>query len=132
MCAVRSIETLFQDLRYGARTLLKNPGFALIAALTLALGIGADTAIFSFVNALLLRPLKGVSDPEQLVLVVTTFNNRTFDQLSYPNYLDYSQQNTTLSGLAMYQHVPMSLSEERNAELIKGAMVTGNYFETLG
>ncbi len=120
---------MIQDLRYGVRMLLKNPGFTLIAVLTLAFGIGANTAIFSVVNALLLRPPSGVEQPEQLVLV--TWESSGLGP-SYPDYIDYRDRNTTLAGLATFGPTTLHLSTGREAERIPGALVSGNYFNVLG
>jgi predicted permease len=126
------MQVFWQDLRYGLRTLLKTPGFTTVAALTLALGIGANTAVFSFVNALLLRPLEGAHDPAALAQVLQIRDDRVNDSVSYLDWLDYRGQNTSFTGMAMYDGVALNLSAGQEAERIEGAMVTGDYFETLG
>src|SRR5690242_11531217 len=126
------MQTLWQDLRYGARMLMKQPGFTLIAVLTLALGIGANTAIFSYANALLWRPLGGISEPERLVMLGRTMNGQGFDTFSWPNYADLRAQNTRLAGLAAYYSTALHLSTGNDAERVRGAAVTGNYFAVLG
>src|SRR5215208_2409353 len=99
--------TLFQDLRFGVRTLAKRPGFALVAVLTLALGIGANTAIFSVVNAVLLRPLPFM-DAERLVLVYETTQSVPRDFVSVPNLEDYRAGSRSFEGFATY--VPQSVN----------------------
>ncbi|MCG3161863.1 MAG: hypothetical protein JMDDDDMK_03078 [Acidobacteria bacterium] len=125
--------TLWQDLRYGARMLLKKPGFTLIAIITLALGIGANTAIFSLVNTVLLRPLP-VAQPDQLVSLnsVSLDGKRNFPTFSIPNYLDLRDRNDVLTGLAAYRLAPVSLSNQGVNTRLWGLVVSGNYFETLG
>ncbi|MBO0860088.1 MAG: ABC transporter permease [Chloracidobacterium sp.] len=130
-------ETFCQDLRYGARTLLKNPGFSLVTILlTLALGIGANAAIFNFVNALLLRSIAGVAEPERLAQIYRTFNGGSFGwSFSYADFADYRDQNTTLAGLALHRTRPIHLSAggvDDAAERVRGSMVSGNYFSVLG
>jgi len=121
--------SLLQDLRYGARTLLKNPGFTLIAVITLSLGIGANTAIFSFVNTALLRPLP-VERPEQLV----SLNNVALKLpvISYPNYRDFRDRNNSFSGMLAYRYTPLGLSHNGMNERVWGYLATGAYFEVLG
>jgi hypothetical protein len=107
---------MFQDLRYGLRGLLKNPAFALVAILTLALGIGANISVFRVVNAMLLRALPGVVQPENLAAIYRTQKDQTFDNLSYPDYLDYRRRSRSFSGLAA--HSPASLVIERGASVV--------------
>ncbi|MGH9938982.1 MAG: ABC transporter permease, partial [Blastocatellia bacterium] len=124
---------MIQDLRFGVRMLLKNPGFTLIAALTLGLGIGANTAIFSLVNALLLRPLSGVAEPERLVQVGRQYSDKNYlSDSSYPDYLDYREQNTVMSGLALLAPTAFHLSAGQEAERVEGELVSGNFFDVLG
>jgi macrolide transport system ATP-binding/permease protein len=125
------MQTLFQDLRYGARLLLKNPGFSLIALLSLALGIGATTAIFSLVNTVLLRPLP-VVQPDQLQAISVQVKNGGVAAFSYPNYVDFRDRNEVLSGIYASRIAPMGLSHNGNNERIWGYEVTGNYFQILG
>ena len=127
------MQTLIQDLRYGARMLRKQPGFTLIAVLTLSLGIGANTAIFSLVNTALLRPLL-VAQPEQLVALnsVSLDGQRNFPTFSFPNYRDLRDRNDVLTGLAAYRLTPVSLSNHGVNVRLWGTLVTGNYFELLG
>lgn len=127
------MQTILQDLRYGARMLLKKPGFTLIAVITLALGIGANTAIFSLVNTALLRPLP-VAEPDQLVSLnsVSEKGDRNFPTLSYPNYRDLRDRNDALSGLIAYRMTAVSLSHDGTNERVWGYLATGNYFEVLG
>ena len=127
------MQTLWQDLRYGARMLLKKPGFTLIAIITLALGIGANTAIFSLVNTMFLRPLP-VEKPKQLVALnsVSLNGERNFPAFSIPNYRDLRDRNDVLAGLAAYRIAPISLSNNGVNTRLWGYLATGNYFEMLG
>ena len=128
------IEMLLQDTRYGLRRLTKNPGFTIIALLSLALGIGANTAIFSLMNTLFFRPLP-IERPEELV----SFQNKAgagtrslFTAFSYPNYRDFRDRNDVLAGLIGYRFAPLSVSRDGVSEKMWGYVVTGNYFDVLG
>lgn len=125
------METLLQDVRFGIRRLLKSPAFSLVAILSLALGIGANTAIFSLVNMVLLRPLP-VPNPEQVVSVAALTGDGDMFAHSYPNYRDFRDRNDVLSGLLAYRFSPMSLSRNGNNEKVWGYLVSGNYFDVLG
>src|SRR5438477_12166409 len=104
------MQPLIQDLRYGARMLRRRPGFTLIAVITLALGIGANTAIFSVADKLLLRSLP-VKDPQRLVLVSGESVNPSFRSttFSYPDYVDYRAQNEVFSGLLAFNQTTARL-----------------------
>jgi len=126
------MQSLIKDIQYGVRNLLKRPSYTVIALLTLALGIGANTAIFSLVSTVLLRPLP-VPHPEQLVEVYGTMHNGSEDTIqSYLNYKDYRDRNQTLSGLLAYRFVPVSISQESRNERAWGYLVSGNYFDVMG
>ena len=122
------VEACWQDLRFGLRTLRKSSGFTAVAVLTLALGIGANTAIFSVVNALVLRPLP-VERPSELAFLE---NARYGPSQSFPNYKDLRDRNRTFAGLVGYRIAPMEMETERGAERIWGYLATGNYFNVLG
>ena len=126
------MRSLINDIRYGLRNFAKRPGFTAIAIVTLALGIGANTAIFSLVNTVLLRPLP-VPHPEELTEVYGTFHNGAdYTIQSYLNYKDYRDRNDVFSGLIAYRFAPMSISHESRNERIWGYLVSGNYFDVLG
>jgi predicted permease len=122
---------MFQDLRYGLRMLLKQKVFTAVAVLSLALGLGANTAIFSLVNTLILRPLP-ISAPEQLVSLNNTSSNRMFPSFSYPNYKDFRDRNDVFAGLIAYRFAMLSLSHDGVNERLWGYTVSGNYFDVLG
>ena len=121
------------DLRYAVRQLLKSPGFTIVAVLTLALGIGANSAIFSVVNAVLLRPLP-LSNPDELVQL---FESKDFPagfqgSVSAPNLVDWQEQNTVFSGIASYRYQDFALQTKQNPERLLGVLATPNYFRVLG
>ena len=122
------MNTLLQDVRYALRMLVKSPGFTVVAVLTLALGIGANAAVFSVVNALILRPLP-VERPSELVFLENTPSGPSH---SFPNYRDLRDRNQTFAGLVGYRMAPMELETDRGAERIWGYLATGNYFDVLG
>jgi macrolide transport system ATP-binding/permease protein len=129
----RREDEVIQDLRFGVRMLVKSPTFTCVAVLTLALGIGANTAVFTFVNALLLRPLAGVKEPDRLVQVGRQFSDKPYlSDSSYPDYLDYRSQNTVLSGFVAIAPRAFHLSTGRETERVEGELVTSNYFNVLG
>jgi macrolide transport system ATP-binding/permease protein len=125
------MNTLLQDLRYGARMLGKNPGFTFIAVLVLTLGIGANTAIFSLVDEALVRPLP-VPHPEQLVLLSMANQSGFATGFAYPDYADYRDRNQVFAGLIGYSQMALSLNINGQSERIDGMVVTGNYFSMLG
>jgi predicted permease len=126
------MDRLRQDLIVALRRLRKTPGFTLAAILTLALGIGANTAIFTVVNGLLFRPLP-VERPNQLVFLNMRGNNTEFPTQSYPDYLDLRDRNTVVSGLAGYRFSPIGFSRgDSNNARLWAYEVTGNYFDMLG
>src|SRR5215204_4848902 len=125
--------TFLQDFRYGLRMIGKAPGFTLLATLALALGICANTTIFSLINGLLLRPLTGVQDPDQLVAVYTSdYSSGLYGGSSYPDYVDFRNQADAFENLAAYSQTVMNASGETDIESLRGAFVTANYFEVLG
>jgi predicted permease len=125
---------VLQDLRYGIRGLARSPAFALTAALSLAIGIGGNIAIFSVATALLIRPLPGISQPSRLIDIGRTTKGQGFDTTSYPNYKDVRGRATTLSGVYAWriEPEPMSLAGSGGAERVYGTRVTGNYFGLIG
>jgi predicted permease len=122
---------VFKEIIYAGRTLLQRPGFSLVAVLTLALGIGANTAIFSLVNTVLLRSLP-VERPDEIFALNMRRKDDSMSALSYPNYLDFRDRNEALSGLLVYRFVPLALSRSGGNERIWGYEVSGNYFDVLG
>lgn len=126
------MHALLQDLRYGARTLAKNPGFALVAVMTLALGVGANTTIFSFVNGILLRPLP-YPKPERLVLLDETALKQGITSMgvSFPNFLDWREQNSVFEDVATYQGGNYSLTGVGEPEQLRGGRVSHGLFEIL-
>ncbi|HEU0273313.1 MAG TPA: ABC transporter permease, partial [Candidatus Udaeobacter sp.] len=126
------METLLQDFRFGFRQLVKQPGFAALAIISMALGIGANTSIFSLVDTALLRPL-AVKEPSRLVeLYGTLHNGADWSLQSYPNYKDYRDRNTVFSGLFIYRVVVSSLTVNSSSQRVWGYLVSGNYFDVLG
>jgi len=128
------VETLWNDIRYSARLLRRSPLFTLTAALSLAIGIGANSTIFSVAAALLFRPLPGLADPTRLVDIGRTRDGAGFDTSSYPNFRDIAARVTTLTGVYAWrvEPEPMSLAGDHDAERVYGARVSGNFFNVLG
>jgi putative ABC transport system permease protein len=125
------LDSLLHDLRYGARMLLKNPSFTAIAVVTLALGIGANTAIFSVVNAVLLRPLP-YTHPEQLMIIRETSQRVGVHSPSYPDFLDWRAQSKTIAQMAVLNERAFNLSGIAQPESIDGYAVSSNILSMLG
>src|ERR1044072_7936883 len=133
------MDTLWQDLRYGIRTLLKNPGFTVIAVMTLALGLGANTAIFSITDQILLRMLP-VEKPEEIVVLRSpgpksgrvSSDSDAATSFSYPMYKEIRDKNNVFAGVLARYPISLSVSGEGQTERADGELVSGNYFEVLG
>lgn len=125
------MNTIWQDLRYGVRMLVKNPGFTVVAVLTLALGIGANTAIFSLIDAVLLRMLP-VNAPEQLVLINTVNEEGQPRGISHPMFRDLQTRSQVFAGIFCSSTVPLRWSTGGETEQVVGELVSGNYFSILG
>ncbi|HSL52896.1 MAG TPA: ABC transporter permease [Pyrinomonadaceae bacterium] len=124
--------TLLNDLRYGAKMLWKSKGVTIVAVISLAIGIGANSAIFSLLNSILLRP-RPVSYPEQLVQIyVSEGEQQPYSTTSYPSYVDLRDRNDVLSGLAAYGIQQFNFGDANEVEQIWGEAVSGNYFDVLG
>jgi predicted permease len=125
------LEEFLQDLRFGARTLRKNPGFTAIAVLTLALGIGANTSLFSVVNGVLLNPLP-YPNPEQLVTLHESKPNFKTGSISYPNFRDWQKDNHTFSAMAITRTYTFSLTGRGDAEQLRARFISSDFFSVLG
>jgi putative ABC transport system permease protein len=127
------METLIQDIRYGIRTLIKKPAFTAVVVAALALGIGANTAIFSIVNSILLRPLP-YKDPDRLAMIWMDNKRMNVDQdiHSFANYIDYRDQNQVFESMAAYSGISLNLVGSGEPERIIGSAATGSLFEVLG
>ena len=138
LCHRATGEVMLSDLRYAIRTLRKNPGFALIAILSLALGIGANAAIFSLAEYLLLRPL-AVPRASEIVVVQAQLRGESTGLvqqagLSYPDFIDLQRKSRSFSGLAASQYFPFGIAHDRTTlpKMKYGALVSGNFFDVLG
>ena len=125
------LETLWQDIRYGARMLRKNPGFTAVAVLTLALGIGANTAIFSVVNAVLLRPLP-YPEPGQLVQLRADWSGKPSTDIGSATFVEVKAQSQSLARIAAYTGGDMTLTGAGSAERVVAGAVTADFFPLLG
>jgi predicted permease len=125
----RMEDEMFQDLRFGVRMLLKQKGFTAVAVLSLALGIGANTAIFSLADALLWRALPGTNNDGLFTLVRGDGDGPTF---SYPDYVDYRGRNRVFAGLAAYEPITLAFGNGDRSAVVMGELVTSNFFEVLG
>ncbi|MGI9069966.1 MAG: ADOP family duplicated permease [Bryobacteraceae bacterium] len=125
------LESAGQDFRYGARTLLQSPSFAAVAVLTLALGVGANTATFSVVNSVLLSPLP-YRDSNRLICLFEEIPSSKRSSISYPNFIDWRNMNRSFSSIAGYHGIDVNISSNGEAEHLPGEMISAGLFETLG
>src|ERR1700735_839574 len=128
---MNAMQTLLQDLRYGLRMLAKSPSFTAIAVLTLALGIGANTVLFSVVNGVLLNALPFPA-PDGLVALFTNRIHFERASISYPNFLDWQRENHTFASMAAFRPDDFNLTGAGEAEHVRGEMVSADFFSTLG
>ena len=122
---------LFRDLRYALRSLLKSPGFALITVVTLALGIGANTAIFSVVNAVLLRPLP-FREPDRLIVLRETYSGGAVGTVSGPNFRDWRDRSRSFESMTASRGITLAMAGEGEPEEVRGAQVSAEFFQVLG
>jgi predicted permease len=122
---------ILQDIHYAFRMMRKSPGFTAVAVLTLALGIGANTAIFSIVNGVLLNPLP-FPHPQELTLLYEHTTNFEKFSISYPNFLDWQRTNSTFASMAAYRHEDFNITGSGEPERVRGGMVSAEFFPTLG
>jgi predicted permease len=125
------MDTLLQDIRYGVRMVAKSPGFAAIAILTVALGIGANTALFSVVNGVLLNPLP-YQQPDRLLAIYAKSKEFSHYSISYPNFLDWVRNQRSFSSLAAFRLENYNLTGMGEPERVKAEMVSANFFSLLG
>src|SRR5437867_2051779 len=127
------MDTIWQDVRFGVRSLVKSPGFTAVAVLALALGIGANSAIFSVVDAILIKPLP-YKDPHRLVMVweANPHRERAKNVISPGNFLDWQSQNTVFEQMAALNETRLNLTGSAEPEEIRGQAVTANLFPMLG
>ena len=123
---------MFSDLRFAFRQLAKFPGFTAVVVLSLALGIGANATVLSWIEHLLLRPLPGVARQEDLVILTTSVADRMWDTVSLPDLRDAAAEKTIFAGITGSQQTPACLTVDRRAEWLYGQIVTANFFEVLG
>ena len=131
MRGVRFVEEFLQDVRYSVRVLLRKPGFTLTVIITLALGIGANTAIFSVVNAVLLRELP-LKNPDEVMWVWSTRTDRDKAPFTLPDFLDYRDQNQTLNQIAAFCNAGLNLTGNEKTERLQAMRVSANLFQLLG
>src|SRR5437016_10093874 len=125
------MESLLQDLRYSLRTLCKNPGFGVVAVLTIAIGIGASTTIFSWIRAVLLNPLPGATDPERVVALESLTSSAEWVPTSYLDFTDFRDHLKLLGSMSVSIPTDLAVGDERSVERIWGELVSGNYFDLL-
>jgi predicted permease len=125
------MQTLLEDVRYGLRNLRKNPGFTAVALFTLALGIGANTAVFSIVNGVLLNSLP-FHDPDKLVVLFESKPHFKEGSISYPNFLDWRRENHAFTSIAAYRPDTFSLTGTGEAEQVRAEMLSSDFFSVLG
>ena len=126
------MEIFWQDLQHSMRLLWSRPGFTLTVVVTLALGIGANATIFTWIKAVLLASLPGIEEPERLVEIWGATHNNSALSMSYIDYLDFRDRNNVLSGLIAHQILPLNLGRGEKPERVWGGIVSGNYFDVLG
>jgi predicted permease len=128
------LELLRQDIVHAARQLRRTPAFTAIAALSLAVGIAGNAAVFSLADALFLRPPPAIAEPDRLVEVGRSFGSQRFGNQSYPNYADYRDRNRVFQGLAAYRNVAQAFGFNAGdeADRVDGISVSGNYFSVIG
>jgi hypothetical protein len=131
MRGVGLIEDFQKDVRFGLRQLWRNPGFTMVAVITLALGIGANTAIFSYVDAVMLRPLP-YPHPERIVLVREQSRDEGWPEISAPDFIDWEQQNTVFTAMAVENWGRKTLTNARVPEDLRYDAVTPGYFKVFG
>jgi len=120
------------DVRFALRQLIRQPAFAVVAVLTLALGIGANTAVFSLVHALLLRPLPGIVDPDGIVRLGRTPDGDGFDTFTYPDLVDYRDGAGDVIDIAAHRAMAAHLSSGARSDRVVASLVSGSYFPVLG
>lgn len=124
--------SLLQDVRHALRMMKRNPGFTLVAVLTLAMGIATSVTVFGWVDTVVLHPLPGVAQPDRLMALETTTPGGEFVPNSYPDYMDFRDRLKQVDGIAVTRPAAFSVGKEDHAERISGELVSGNFFAVLG
>jgi predicted permease len=128
----QALRNLGRDVRYGLRMMARNPAVTAVAVLTLACGIAASATVFTWINALLLRPLSGVADPGRLVTLETVTSNGQWVPNSYPDFIDFRDRVKLFDGIAVSHPAAFSVGQQDHADRVWGELVSGNFFAVLG